>query len=217
MSSVLVACERSGIVSAAFRAQGVEAFSCDLEGPAETADPAWHIVGDVYAVLQQAPWQLLIFHPPCTYLCSSGLHWNKRRPERASLTETAFAFAVTVFEQAKVRYAAMENPVGCLSTRYRKPDQILQPWQFGDDASKATCLWLRNLPPLSPLELPLPGNHHTIRSNQTLSGANKLSPSADRAYLRARTYPGIARAMAFHWAPLLHTRRTRAYLCSPTP
>ena len=132
---VLVACEFSGIVRDAFRALGHDAVSCDL---LPTEQPGPHIQGDVLGVLDQG-WDLMIAHPPCTYLCSSGLHWNKRIPARVALTESALQFVQNLLT-APIPRIALENPIGCISTRIRKPDQILQPWHFGDDASKATCL-----------------------------------------------------------------------------
>lgn len=132
---VLVACEFSGAVRDAFTARGHDAMSCDLL-PAET--PGKHYQGDVRDLLGQG-FDLMVAHPPCTYLAVSGLHWNKRRPERALLTEEALEF-VRLLLDAPIPQIALENPVGCISTRIRKPSQVIQPWQFGHDASKATCL-----------------------------------------------------------------------------
>ncbi len=192
---VLVACERSGAVRRALRALGADAWSWDLV-PADDGDPH-HLHGDVRRWLRD-PWDGLLAFPDCTYPCSSGLHWNKRRPERAALTEDALAFARLLGDGPEVQHIprrVLENPIGCLSTRWRKPDQIVQPWQFGDDASKATCLWLHGVDPLVPTNV-LPGGRQARRANQTASGQNKLGPSADRAKLRAVTYPGIAHALA---------------------
>jgi hypothetical protein len=136
-----------------------------------------HIQGDVTKILNQG-WDLMIAHPPCTYLCSSGLHWNKRRPERAKETENALDF-VRLLLSAPIPRIALENPIGCISTRIRKPDQTIQPWQFGHPESKATCLWLKNLPLLNPTQvLPIPECGHW--ANQTASRQNKLPPSKDR-------------------------------------
>lgn len=146
---VLVACEFSGSVRDAFAARGHDAWSCDLV-PSET--PGQHYVVDALKVIRWGGWDLLIAHPPCTYLASSGLHWNRRRPGRASLTEDALAFVRAIMD-ADVPRIAVENPVGCISTRIRKPDQIIHPWQFGHDASKATCLWLKGLPLLTPTNI----------------------------------------------------------------
>ncbi len=140
---VLVACEYSGVVREAFRRRGHDAVSCDLLPP-DDAGP--HHQGDVREIINDG-WDLMIAHPPCTYLCSSGLHWNKRRPERAAQTEEALEFVRFLLE-APISRIALENPIGCISTRIRKQDQVIQPWQFGDDASKKTALWLKGLPKL---------------------------------------------------------------------
>ena len=190
---VLIGCERFGVLRDAFSRRGHDAWSCDL-----VAATGRHIQGDVLSVLDDG-WDLAIFHPDCTYLAASGLHWNKRRPERERETEKALEFVKRLMGCGIERWA-IENPIGCISTRIRKPDQIIQPWQFGEDASKATCLWLHNLPPLKPTNV-LPGGRTARRANQTPSGQNKLGPSAERAMLRARTYQGIADAMAEQWGP----------------
>lgn len=201
---VLVACEFSGRVREAFRQEGHEAWSCDLL-PAED-DSEWHIQGDALFAANNwnywtfAPWDLLIAHPPCTYLSVSGLHWNKRQPERAEKTEEAIEFVRAILA-LPITKIALENPVGCLSTVVRKPDQIIQPYEFGEDASKKTCLWLKNLPLLIPTKLIQPRlvDGKPRWSNQTDSGQNKLGPSEGRWKERSRTYPGIARAMAQQW------------------
>lgn len=190
---VLVACEYSGTVRDAFRARGHDAWSCDL---LPTDKPGQHVQGDVLALLGDG-WDLMIAHPPCTYLASSGLHWNKRRPERAAQTEQALAF-VLALANAPIQRIAIENPIGALSSRWRKPDQIILPWMFGEDASKATCLWLKGLPLLRPTDV-LPGGPKARRGNQTPSGQNKLGPSPDRWKIRSTTYQGIADAMAQQW------------------
>lgn len=193
---VLVGCERFAAVRDAFRARGHSAWSCDLAPT--TGDPRWHIQGDVFDAIEARRWDLAIFHPDCTYLAVSGLHWNKRRPERAAQTEAALMFVWRLLDCGIPRIA-VENPIGCISTRIRKPDQIIQPWQFGHPESKATCLWLKGLPLLRPgrvLSLPECGHWR----NQTPSRQNKLGPSPERAMLRARTYPGIAKAMAAQWS-----------------
>jgi len=140
---VLIACEYSGAVRDAFLANGHQAMSCDLL-PTDKAGP--HYQGDVRDILNDG-WDLMVAHPPCTYLCSSGLHWNKRVPGRADLTTEALDF-VRLLLDAPIERIALENPIGCISTQIRKYDQLIQPWQFGHDASKSTCLWLKNLPPL---------------------------------------------------------------------
>ena len=202
---VLVACEFSGVVRRAFRARGHDAWSCDLL-PAEDGSEA-HIEGDVLEILDDG-WELMIAHPPCTYLCSSGLHWNKRRPEREQLTHDAIIFALNLMGDGFIAHdipmVALENPIGRLSTAYRKPDQVIQPYQFGHDASKSTCLWLKNLPPLRPTGFidPRMVNGKPRWGNQTDSGQNRLPPSDTRWAERSRTYEGIAAAMAGQWGTL---------------
>jgi len=141
---VLIACESSGTVREVFKALGHEAFSCDIL-PADDDSP-YHIQANALRIIGSPRWDLVIAHPPCTYLCSSGLHWNKRRPERQEMTDKADEFFM---EFTKLECAwVIENPIGCMSTKSRKPDQIIQPYQFGHDASKSTCLWLNKLPVL---------------------------------------------------------------------
>ena len=195
--SVLVACEYSGTVRDAFRGAGYDAMSCDLL-PTDALGP--HYQGDVRDIIGNG-WDLMIAHPPCTYLCSSGLHWNKRRPERAQMTEDALDF-VRLLLDAPIPRIALENPIGCIGTRIRKADQTIQPWQFGHDASKSTCLWLKNLPPLAPTSVVEPriANGKKRWANQTDSGQNRLPPSEDRWKIRSETYAGIAAAMANQWA-----------------
>jgi len=197
--NVLLAGECSGVVRDAFRRRGHDAISCDLK-PTEVEGP--HIICN-YMLLDWRNFELIIIHPDCTYLCSSGLHWNARRPERAILTEKAVEFVFKVRDKLDESGAdwALENPIGCLSSRWRKPDQIVQPWQFGDDASKATCLWTKGLPALRHTGVFPPRIVDGKRrwGNQTDSGQNKLAPSDNRPADRARTYPGIAEAMADQW------------------
>lgn len=194
---VLVACECSGVVREAFRARGHEAWSCDLK-PAEDGSP-WHIQGDVMPVLAQG-WDLIIAHPPCTYLSVSGMHWTTRGLRDPKLTEDALAFFRALLEAPCLR-VCVENPVGVTSTRIRPPDQWVQPYEFGDDASKRTGLWLRGLRKLVPT-CRVPGrlvNGRERWANQTDSGQNRLGPSERRAAERSQTYPGLARAMADQW------------------
>jgi hypothetical protein len=194
MPRLLVACEYSGRVRDAFTAKGWDAWSCDLL-PSER-ESGHHYQGPVEDLLKQH-WDMLIAFPPCTYLCSSGMHWTTRGKRDPQLTEDALAF-VRLLLDAPVERIALENPVGCISTRIRKPDQIIQPWQFGHDASKKTCLWLKNLPPLQPTDvLPIPATG--VWGNQTPSGQNRLAPGPDRWKERSKTYEGIANAMAAQW------------------
>ena len=187
---VLVACEYSGTVRDAFRARGHDAMSCDL---LPTDKPGPHYQGPVQDILGEG-WDLMIAHPPCTHLAVSGARYFARKQvEQAE----ALAF-VRLLLEAPIPRIALENPISIISSRIRKPDQIIQPWQFGHDASKATCLWLKGLPLLTPTDV-LPGGKTARRANQTASGQNRLSPSPDRWKLRSATYQGIADAMAEQW------------------
>jgi len=197
---VLIACESSGTVRDAFKQRGHYAMSCDL---LSTEVEGNHYQGDIFDILGDG-WDLLIAHPPCTYLCSSGMHWTIRGLRDPKLTEDAIQFAKILMD-CGIPKIAIENPIGVLSSRIRKPEQIIQPYQFGEDASKATCLWLSNLPRLTPTKQIAPriivknGKEYKRWANQTDSGQNKLAPSADRWKERSKTYQGIARAMAEQW------------------
>ena len=190
---ILVACEYSGVVRDAFIRGGHNAMSCDL---LPTDAPGPHYQGDVMDVLND-DWDMMVAHPPCTYLSVSGMHWTTRGLRDPKLTEDALRF-VQLLLGAPIKKIALENPVSIISTCIRKPDQIIQPWWFGHDASKKTCLWLKNLPLLDPTNK-LPGDNKTRRANQTPSGQNKLGPSVDRWKLRSVTYQGVADAMAAQW------------------
>jgi len=204
---ILIACEYSGRTRNAFAALGHDVISADFE-LAEDGSP-YHYQGDVFDLINDQQFDLMIAHPPCTYLSVSGLHWNKRgiivdgRP-RVELTEEALAFVRRLME-APIRKKAIENPVSCISSRIRKPDQIIQPYQFGENASKATCLWLENLPKLTPTKkidgrLVVHNGKIVARwDNQTDSGQNNMPPSADRWKERSRTYQGISDAFAAQW------------------
>lgn len=194
---VLIACEFSGTVRRAFASLGHYVTSCDLLP--STDNSPYHYVGDVFDIIDQG-YDLMIAHPPCTYLASSGLHWNNRIPGRSEKTEEAIEFVRKLMD-APVGKIAVENPIGCISTRIRKPDQIIQPYNFGEDASKATCLWLKGLPCIKPTKYVQPRMVDGKKrwSNQTNSGQNKLTPSSNRWAERSITYPGIAEAMANQW------------------
>ena len=187
---VLVACEYSGRVRDAFAALGHDAMSCDFE-PAET--PGNHHQGDVFEVLDQG-WDIMIAHPPCTHLCSSGARWFRDKQKEQAGAEWFFL----QLANCGIPKICVENPIGVMSTRYRKPDQIIQPYQFGEPESKATCLWLKGLPKLVPTNV-MTKPDSGVWLNQTPSGQNKLGPSADRWKIRSRTYQGIADAMAQQW------------------
>lgn len=197
---VLVACEFTGTVRRAFRALGADAVSCDLL-PAEDDGP--HIQGDVREVLDDG-WDLIIAHPPCTYLCNSGVRWLHERPGRWKKMVDAAVFFRQLLE-APAPHIAVENPVMHGYARKivgRGPDQSIQPYEFGHDASKRTCLWLKDLPLLEATCHVEPGPDGTY-ANQTPSGQNKLGPSDQRGQDRARTYRGIAWAMAETWFPVV--------------
>lgn len=193
---VLVACEYSGRVRDAFLKRGHDAMSCDL---LPTDAPGPHYQGDVNDILHDG-WDLMVAHPPCTYLSVSGMHWTTRGLRDPQLTEDALAF-VRLLMEAPIERIAIENPVSVISSRIRKPDQIVTPYQFGHDASKKTCLWLKALPPLTPTQIIEPRivNGRKRWGNQTDSGQNKLAPSDDRWKIRSATYQGIADAMAQQW------------------
>jgi site-specific DNA-cytosine methylase len=181
---VLVACEFSGIVRDAFAALGHDAWSCDLL-PSETDGQHW--IGDVLGPILYARWDLMIAHPPCTHLAVSGARWFPAK-QASGEQQQALEFVRALLD-APIRHIAVENPVSIISSRIRKPDQIIQPWMFGHGETKATCLWLKNLPKLAPtsiVEGRTPRVHHA-------------SPGPDRWKERSRTLPGIAAAMAMQW------------------
>ena len=181
---VLVACEFSGIVRDAFRALGHYAISCDL---LDTIEPGPHLMRDVRELLLDGMWDLMIAHPPCTYLAVSGNRWMSR-PGRAALRDEAVSF-FRLMTDAPVPRSAVENPVGVMSTLYRKPDQVIQPWQFGHGEVKATCLWLKNLPKLQPTNI--------VDGREAV--CHRASPGPDRWKFRSLTYKGVAAAMAAQW------------------
>jgi hypothetical protein len=184
---ILIGCEFSGTVRDAFKKRGHDAWSCDI---LPTDSPGNHIQGDVLEILDDG-WDLAIFHPPCTHLCVSGARWFKdKRTEQAGAINFFMALV-----NAPIPHIAIENPIGIMSTIYRKPDQIIQPWQFGHDASKKTCLWLKGLPLLLPTKVIT----KTLYANQTPSGQNRIPPSPDRWRIRSKTYKGIADGMAAQW------------------
>jgi len=180
---VLVACEFSGIVRDAFAARGHDAWSCDL---LPTERPGQHIQGDVLAILGDG-WDLMVAHPPCTYLTRAGARWWGRPGVRA-LQDDAVAFFLGLYH-APIPCVAAENPAGIISTRFRKPDQYIQPWEFGHPETKRTGLWLRGLPPLMATDI-VTGRHPRV---------HYAAPGPDRWKERSRTLPGIAAAMAEQW------------------
>lgn len=189
---VLVACEYSGAVRDAFAAKGHYAMSCDLL-PSETAGP--HYQGDIRDILFNT-WDLMIAHPPCTHLSVSGARWFKDKlPEQAEALDF-----VRLLLEAPIARIALENPISIISSRIRKPDQIIQPWQYGHGETKATCLWLKGLPPLVPTDV-VEGREARV---------HKMPPSPDRWKERSRTFTGIAAAMADQWGAAIITAKEPA-------
>lgn len=181
---VMVACEESQAVTIELRKKGVEAFSCDILD-CSGGHPEWHIKDDIFNHLEG--WDMIIAFPPCTDLAVSGARWFKEK--RADGRQQASIDFFLRLTEAPCEKIAIENPVGIMSTHYRKPDQIIQPWQFGHGETKATCLWLKNLPLLKPTNI-VEGRENRI---------HRMPPSKDRAKLRSKTFAGIAKAMAEQW------------------
>lgn len=224
---VLVACEESQTVCKAFRERGHDAYSCDIQEPSG-GHPEWHILGDALKAIEGGQivtmdgkthdigrWDLLIAHPPCTYLTVAGNRWFdvdkygskavKRRKDREDAVEFFMSFI-----NAKCEHIAVENPVGIISTRYRKPDQIIQPYYFGDHARKGTCLWLKGLNLLEPTSVVDPGEildgGYSVgaSANWAVDEQGKILSWSDprTAKARSKTFPGIAEAMAEQWGSL---------------
>lgn len=188
---VLVACEFSGIVRDAFIRRGHDAVSCDLLG---SESPGPHLKEDVLGVLDKG-WELMIAHPSCQHLAVSGARWFKDKlPEQAAALE----FVRTLLD-SDIPRIALENPISIISTRIRKPEQIIQPWQYGHGETKATCLWLKNLPKLKPTNI-VDGRDGRVW---------KMAPSEDRWKHRSRTLTGIANAMADQWGLTETERKSR--------
>lgn len=187
---VLIACEESQTVCKAFRDKGHLAYSCDILD-CSGGHPEWHIKWDITEVLEEKAegWGLVIAFPPCTDLASSGARWFKEKQADGRQQKSIDFFMQ--FTKLECPFA-IENPVGIMSTKYRKPDQIIQPWQFGHGETKATCLWLNKLPKLRPTCI-VEGREQRIW---------KMPPSKDRAKLRSKTYQGIAEAMAEQWGDM---------------
>lgn len=180
---VLVACEFSGIVRQAFRNKGHYAWSCDLLPSEDNSD--FHYQMDIFKLLKNSVWDLMIAHPPCTHLAVSGARWFKDKKEEQ---RQALRF-VRLLLTSPVHRIALENPISVISSKIRKPDQIIQPWQFGHGETKATCLWLKNLPKLLPTNV----------VEGRLAKVHLMPPGPDRWKERSRTYQGIANAMAEQW------------------
>lgn len=197
MGRVLVACEESQAVTKELRAIGVEAFSCDIED-CSGGHPEWHIQGDVIPLLKES-WDMVIAFPPCTHLASSGAaHFEQKRNDGRQQQGVEFFIRFAAINCEKV---AIENPVGIMSTIFRKPDQIIQPWQFGHPEQKSTCLWLKGLPLLTATDdVKEPMMSLPIKIRQRI---HYMSRSRDRSKQRSKTFLGIAKAMASQWGQLL--------------
>lgn len=234
--NILIACEESQRVCTEFRKLGFNAYSCDIL-PCSGGHPEWHFKQDVLQVIQnkggtletgkeyfiEGEWDLMVAHPPCTFLAVSGAKWfyhpddkdlpiDQRRPHpnfpnRAKEREEAAKFFMKL-AKANIKHIAIENPVGIMNTRFRKPNQIVQPWQFGDSASKKTCLWLKNLPLLVPTDIVDPGEYIEFGSGRRLAkwysdGLTKTKTPEERRIWRSKTFPGFAKAIAEQWGAYL--------------
>lgn len=203
---VLIGCEESQAVCKEFRRMGHEAYSCDLL-PCSGGHPEWHLQMDVFDAIKLHDWEMGIFFPTCTYLTVSANKWYKDQPERKSGTlvgearrvarQAAIKFFMDIYT-CEIPKIAIENPIGVMSSEFRKPDQVLQPWMFGHGETKATCLWLRGLPKLKWFASSDLFNEATISTGRE-QRLHKLPPSQDRAMIRSKTFPGIAKAMAEQW------------------
>lgn len=198
---ILLGCEESQAVCIGFRKLGHEAFSCDLK-PCSGGYPQWHLQMDVFEAIKLKEWDLAIFFPTCTYLTISANKWYKDQPPRKSGTLVgeerrkarieAIEFFMSLYN-CGIPKIAIENPVGVMSSVFRKPDQVLQPWMFGHGETKATCLWLKGLPKLTPTNI-VEGREQRL---------HRLPKTADRATLRSKTFQGIAKAMSSQWSKYL--------------
>lgn len=235
--NILVACEESQALTKEFRSLGHNAYSCDLL-QCSGGHPEWHFNIDVFKVIKNhggvlqngkaikinGEWDLMIAHPPCTYLAVSGARWyyhpedkilptDQRRPHprflnRAKDRDEALEFFIKLFE-APIKRIAVENPVGIVSTRYKKPNQTIQPWMFGDEASKATCLWLKNLPLIEPTNIVAKGERVYLSSGKSLpkwysDALTQSKSAAERRTLRSKTFKGMAEAMAIQWTKFIN-------------
>lgn len=202
---ILVACERSQEITKRLRDNGHEAWSCDIEEPYGEC-PEYHIQGDAIAIAYKGGWDMMIAHPPCTYLAVSGARWlyNKdgsRNEDRWRAKEEALEFVQKLMD-APIDKIAIENPISIISSHIRKPDQIIQPFQFGDDSTKKTCLWLKNLPKLNPTNVIEPSVHISSSGrkwDKWFFDTSLISDLQERSRIRSKTFPGIAEAIAQQW------------------
>lgn len=214
---VLIACEESQITTKSFRKLGHEAYSCDLL-PCSGGKPEWHYQCDVFEIINK-DWDLMIAHPPCTYLANSAVQWlshpedkelpfEKRRPHpkypnrRKDMLES-LEFVKSLFN-SNIKKVAIENPIGLLSSRWKKPDQIIQPYMFGDEATKSTCLWLKNLPLLKPTKIVGKGERVVYSSGKShpkwyADAIKNAKTKEERQIIRSKTFKGMANAFANQW------------------
>lgn len=192
---VLIGCEKSGVVRRAFRALGHDAWSCDIL-PADDGDEHHFCCNVEYVIAYKGPWDLMIAHPPCTHLAVSGARWFAAKQEEQRVAVNFFMSLVS----CHIERWCIENPVCIMSTRYRKPDQIIQPWMFGDMEQKTTCLWLKNLPKLVPTNNVYEAM--MLLPKRERERVHHMSPGPERAAMRSKTYQGIANAMADQWGNL---------------
>lgn len=220
MKKILIACEESQAVCKQFRALGYEAYSCDIL-PESGGHPEWHIQDDIFNVINEG-WDMMIAFPPCTYLSVSGAQWyyhpgdknlpiEQRRPHpkypnRNQDRQDAKEFFIRLYN-SNIKHIAIENPVGIMNTQFMKPTQIIQPWMFGDEATKTTCLWLKNLPELQPTNVVGKGERTVFASGKShpkwyAEALAKAKTPEERRNLRSKTFPGIAKAMATQWSTI---------------
>ncbi len=220
---VLIACEESQTTTIEFRKLGHEAFSCDLL-PCSGGHPEWHFQCDVFEVIGPE-WDLMIAHPPCTFLAGSGVQWlshpddkllpfedrrpHPKYPNRRNDMLDSIMFVMALYN-APIRRIAIENPVGLLSSQWRKPDQIVQPYMFGDEATKTTCLWLKNLPPLQPTKIVGKGDRVVFSSGKShpkwyADALAKARTAEERQKLRSKTFPGMAKALAVQFTAFIES------------
>tara|TARA_R100000656_G_C3915813_1_gene121871 strand:+ start:121 stop:723 length:603 start_codon:yes stop_codon:yes gene_type:complete len=197
---ILIACEESQTIAKAFRDLGHDAFSCDLS-ECSGGYPEWHIQGDAIEIAYTQEWDMMIAHPPCTYLAVSGARWmynddGSRNEDREQKQVQALDFVQKLMD-APIEKTAIENPVSVISSKIRKPDQIIQPWMFGDEATKTTCLWLKNLSPLTPTDIVGKGEFYISPSGKKLPRwySDNKNPKS-----RSKTFKGIANAIANQWS-----------------
>jgi len=213
---ILVACEESQAITKALREYGHDAYSCDLL-PCSGGNPEWHIQGDAIKEAYSGKYDMMIAHPPCTYLAVSGARWMYNKDgsinqERLANQNEALAFVQKLMD-APIKYIAIENPVSVISSKIRKPEQIVQPWMFGDSATKTTCLWLKNLPKLEATKIVPKGEFKEWVDSKTgktkrqalwyFDAWNNAKSDAERRTLRSKTFKGMANAIANQWGSWL--------------